>query len=234
MCHEEVVCFESSRVSLCIVVDRTKQRKHMAQKLVIVSLFRWPSEETCFPNWGQVATDFQCERAIKDDFHLKYVNVMLSEHKGVFNKILNRELPFLKFVYTGRVTCVKCYSAFMISHGGCGDVRDHLQAKKHKAPSSSTKLISFFWVLWAKEDLCVQLHKVRSYSSTLHATSSSAIMTARRHWFRLTENLLVYGKRVKLLQRTFLDHLLMNNCLRTCLKPLLLYGMAVHLSNWSH
>jgi hypothetical protein len=32
----------------------------MAQKLVIVALFWWPSDGPCVPKWDQMAMDFQC------------------------------------------------------------------------------------------------------------------------------------------------------------------------------
>jgi hypothetical protein len=36
------------------------------------------------------------------------------------------------------------FSCYAVSHGGRSDISDHLETKKHRATTSSTKLTSFF------------------------------------------------------------------------------------------
>ena len=66
----------------------------------------------------------------------------MSKRKCNFTSDIEIDYPFLKETIDSKVLCNYCQSVFLISHGGCSDIKDHLETKKHKS-SLEAVMLSF-------------------------------------------------------------------------------------------
>jgi hypothetical protein len=131
----------------------------------------------------------------------------------VFIKNLSKQLLFLKAIGTDRLISAHCCPAFMMSHGGRTNISDE-EIQSHYS-SSMLKLASFSKTSSVGECAATEYRYVKHDLSCRRSDYS---------W-----NSLHMWQQVKQLKRMSLGHLLMKNCLRTCLKPPLLPQVQEHL-----
>ena len=100
----------------------------------------------------------------------------MPKRKCNFTSDIESDYTFLKETIEGKVLCNYCQSVFLISHGGCSDIKDHLETKKHKssleAVMSSSRVTNFFKVAFSDESLLLAAKEATfAYHTAVHRQS---------------------------------------------------------------